>query len=172
MKWIVNFSKKQNLARQKQLPRDDLTKRRSENMQRIYRRKPMPKCKITLRHGCSPVNLLRIFRTPFPKNTSEGLLLAHLPSPLFLSIRHGRVDRLERNNDTLHSLILQYTGLKGNTIIKSMNHNNKHISPIDLKTQVRYTSRKLGAKFQINDPVNMIQYITANVQNHLAVRTA
>ena len=46
MKWIVNFSKKQNLARQKQLPRDDLTKRRSENMQRIYRRKPMPKCNI------------------------------------------------------------------------------------------------------------------------------
>ena len=30
---------------------------------------------ITLRYGCSPVNLLHIFRTPFPKNTSEGLLL-------------------------------------------------------------------------------------------------
>ena len=29
---------------------------------------------ITLRHGCSPVNLLCIFRTPFPKNTSGGLL--------------------------------------------------------------------------------------------------
>ena len=26
-------------------------------------------------HGCSPVNLLPIFRTPFLKNTSEGLLL-------------------------------------------------------------------------------------------------
>ena len=25
---------------------------------------------ITLRHGCSPVNLLHIFRTPFPKDTS------------------------------------------------------------------------------------------------------
>ena len=24
---------------------------------------------ITLRHGCSPVNMLHIFRTPFPKNT-------------------------------------------------------------------------------------------------------
>ena len=24
----------------------------------------------TLWHGCSPVNLLHIFRTPFPKNTS------------------------------------------------------------------------------------------------------
>ena len=29
---------------------------------------------IALRHGCSPVNLLYIFTTPFPKNTSEGLL--------------------------------------------------------------------------------------------------
>ena len=30
---------------------------------------------IALRHGCSPVNLLHIFRTAFPKNTSKGLLL-------------------------------------------------------------------------------------------------
>ena len=31
--------------------------------------------KSSLRHGCSPVNLLHIFRTPFSKNTSGGLLL-------------------------------------------------------------------------------------------------
>ena len=47
----------------------------------------MPKCdsikllcnfiEITLRHGCSPVNLLHISRTPFLKNTSEWLLLEH-----------------------------------------------------------------------------------------------
>ena len=30
---------------------------------------------ITLRHGCSPVNLLHIFKTPFPRNTSGWLLL-------------------------------------------------------------------------------------------------
>ena len=30
---------------------------------------------ITLRHGCSPINLLHIFRTPFLKNTSAWLLL-------------------------------------------------------------------------------------------------
>ena len=30
---------------------------------------------ITLRHGCSPVSLLDIFRTPFLKNTSGLLLL-------------------------------------------------------------------------------------------------
>ena len=45
----------------------------------------MPKCdfnkaasnsiEIALRHGCSPVNLLHIFRTPFYKSTYGGLLL-------------------------------------------------------------------------------------------------
>ena len=47
----------------------------------------MPKCdfnkvalqsnfiEIALRHGCSTVNLLYIFRTPFPRNTSGRLLL-------------------------------------------------------------------------------------------------
>ena len=30
---------------------------------------------ITFRHRCSPVNLLCIFRTPFPKSKSERLLL-------------------------------------------------------------------------------------------------
>ena len=33
---------------------------------------------ITLRHGCSPVNLLHIFRTPFTKNTSGRLLHAYI----------------------------------------------------------------------------------------------
>ena len=65
---------------QKQLSRGVLTKRYSENMQQIYRKTPMPKCdfnkvEIALRHWCSPVNLLRIFRTPFPRNTSGWLLL-------------------------------------------------------------------------------------------------
>ena len=46
-------------------------------MQQIYRGTPMPKCdfEITLRHGCSPVNLLQIFRTLFIENTSGRLLL-------------------------------------------------------------------------------------------------
>ena len=30
---------------------------------------------IALRHGCSPVNLLHILRTPFPRNTSGWLHL-------------------------------------------------------------------------------------------------
>ena len=56
-------------------------------MQKIYKRTPMPKSliEITLRDGCFPVNLLRIFRTPFPKNTSGGLLLTLATSLLSLS---------------------------------------------------------------------------------------
>ena len=38
---------------------------------------------IALRHGCSPVNLLHIFRTPFLKNTSGSLLLNKYFSFLF-----------------------------------------------------------------------------------------
>ena len=44
-------------------------------MQQIYTRTPMPIIEITLRHGCSTVNLLHIFRTPFPRNVSVWLLL-------------------------------------------------------------------------------------------------
>ena len=66
---------------QKQPCRGALKKRCFENMQQIYRITPMPKCdlcnfiEIALRHGCSPVNLLHIFRTPFPSNTSGWMLL-------------------------------------------------------------------------------------------------
>ena len=45
-------------------------------MQQIYKRTPMPKCDYNkVAYGCFPVNLLYIFRTPFPNNTSEGLRL-------------------------------------------------------------------------------------------------
>ena len=33
---------------------------------------------IKLRYGCSPLNLLRISRTPFPKNNSGGLTILYL----------------------------------------------------------------------------------------------
>ena len=56
---------------QKQPPRGNPRKSCSENLQQIYRRTPP----IALRHGCSPVNLLHIFRTAFPRNTSGWLLL-------------------------------------------------------------------------------------------------
>ena len=40
---------------------------------------------IALRHGCSPANLLHIFRTPFPKNISRGLLLSVVTTYFYLS---------------------------------------------------------------------------------------
>ena len=70
---------------QKQPSRGVLKKSCSENMQQIFRRIPVPKCNFNkvgcnfietaLRHERSPVNLLHIFRTPFPKNTSGWLRL-------------------------------------------------------------------------------------------------
>ena len=33
------------------------------------------KVEITLQHECSPVNLLHIFKIPFPNTTCRGLLL-------------------------------------------------------------------------------------------------
>ena len=63
------------MQNQKQPPRGVPKERCSENMQQIYSRTPMPKWEITLRNGCSPVNLLHIFRIPFTKNTFGGLVL-------------------------------------------------------------------------------------------------
>ena len=70
---------------QKRPPRGIPRKRCSENMQQIYREQPMLKCdliklqgnfiEIAHWHGCSPVILLHIFRTPFLRNTSRQPLL-------------------------------------------------------------------------------------------------
>ena len=38
---------------------------------------------IAIRHGCSPVNLLHIFRIPFPRDTSAWLLLELFYQALF-----------------------------------------------------------------------------------------
>ena len=86
----------------KQPSRGVLKKRCSENMQQINRRTPIPKsdfnkhaevrfqypCRsaismkllcnfveIAIRYGCSPVNLLHIFRTPFLRKSSGWLLM-------------------------------------------------------------------------------------------------
>ena len=51
---------------------------------------------IALRHGCSPVNLLHIFRTTFFKSTSEGLLLK------VKSLHHLAQDYLRTHLLTVH----------------------------------------------------------------------
>ena len=58
------------LTHQKQPWRSVLMKSCPENM-----RVAVQLIEITLRHGCSPVNLLHCFWALFPKNTSGGLLL-------------------------------------------------------------------------------------------------
>ena len=47
---------------------------------------------ITLQHGCSPVNLLHIFRTSFPKNTYEGMYVTVFHILSFLSIHYRRFE--------------------------------------------------------------------------------
>ena len=45
------------------------------------------KCiEVALRDGCFPLNLLHVFRIPFPKNTSEWLLLTFLLNTIALLI--------------------------------------------------------------------------------------
>ena len=48
----------------------------------------MPKCDFNkvAWHGGSPVNLLHIFRTPFPRNTPGWLLLQYVSGRFFLSL--------------------------------------------------------------------------------------
>ena len=64
---------------QKQPCRGIVKKMYSENMQQIQANMLQSNfIKITLRHWCSSVNLLHIFKTPFPKNTFGWLLLTWL----------------------------------------------------------------------------------------------
>ena len=65
---------------QKQPTRVVLRKKCSENCIKFTGEHPCRsaisiKLLCNFRHGCSPVNLLHIFRTSFPKNTSGRLLL-------------------------------------------------------------------------------------------------
>ena len=60
---------------QKESSRGVLRKRCSENIQQTYRRTSMSKCNFNKVVLHSPVNLLHIFRTPFPNSFSERRLL-------------------------------------------------------------------------------------------------
>ena len=90
--------------RQKQPFRGVVRKRCSENLQRIYRRTPMPKkdfnkvvkqlywnCTLEWIFSCNTVNLLHVFRRPFSKNTYRDDWFCPLPVSKFIEItlRHG-----------------------------------------------------------------------------------
>ena len=72
---------------------------------------------ITFRHGYSAVNLLHIFRTLFPKNTSGGLLLNNLDTKAALNTKITEVEN--KLPDT-------------NILIKKTNYNAKitEINPL------------------------------------------
>ena len=60
---------------------------------------------ITLRHGCSPVNLLHIFRTPFLKNISGRQLLIVVIS---LDISQTKLDKLDHSFNNMFNKIKYY----------------------------------------------------------------
>ena len=58
----------------------------------------MPKCdfiKVALLHGCSPVDLLYISRTPFPKSNSKELFLKVKSVEAVCKIRSSNVRNIE-----------------------------------------------------------------------------
>ena len=87
LKMLLNISRNVNLAARLSWGQPSILMQEFYEvcLQKLWT--PMPKCdfntikllsifiEIILRHRCSPVNLLYIFRTPFPKNTSGRLLL-------------------------------------------------------------------------------------------------
>ena len=64
---------------------------------------------IELWHGCSPVNLLHIFRTYFLKNTSGWLLLSFQPKVVF---HIETIDLICNANQVTDFYMECYTGLK------------------------------------------------------------
>ena len=58
--------------------------------------------KVTLRHGCSPINWLHIFMTTFPRNTSEWLLLKLWLSALIVG-RKQNVFQIFNNSESYGS---------------------------------------------------------------------
>ena len=69
---------------------------------------------IALRHGCSPVNLLHIFKTPFPRNTSGWLLL----------IFSRRGDKVTQKNENENKQDIKHIHIIHNNILMKI-----HIIP-------------------------------------------
>ena len=122
--------------RQKQPPRGVPSKRCSENMQQIYRKHPCRSAisikllcnfiETAFRHGCSLVNLLHIFRTPFLKNTSGWLLLSKsYYHKAFQFVNSLNVYILELS---YHFDQVNQTNFFRNFILTSENRQKSHIS--------------------------------------------
>ena len=136
-----------------QLSRDVLRKRYSENMQQIYRRKPMPKYDFALRHRYSPVNLLHIFTTRFPKNTSERLLLEQHFKFSEIGLQHpdGRNFQTQENFEKIYyKYIPWYSFVCFELVLRHLKVLNFLFSPLGhyiqlnfLKYQCNFASKNL-----------------------------
>ena len=73
---------------------------------------------ITLRHGYALVNLLHTSRTPFPKNTHEGLLLCY-KSKGYSPVSFPHIFRTPFHKNTYEGLLL-LTVPKSTLIISSL----------------------------------------------------
>ena len=72
--------------------------------------------------------------TSFQENINKSKSSEHYP------------DTSEQPVEKMYSLILPYAGIKGNSIIKTMNNSLKRILPDNVKTRVTYTGQKLKIK--------------------------
>ena len=89
-------------------------------------------------NGC-PWWIIDQVSTSFQENINKIKSSEHYP------------DTSEQPVKKLYSLILLYVGPKGNSIIKTMNNNLKHVLPNNVKTRVTYRGQKLSTKLQIKD---------------------
>ena len=80
---------------------------------------------IAFLHGCFPVNLLHIFRTPFPKNTSRRLLTV-----LVWSMTRGKrvdeekVDETENTEGVIREIDFSFSGSVWNEKLNDWNYKN------------------------------------------------
>ena len=99
------------LTVQKQLPRGVLRKGVSELFCKFTGEQPCRSLisiellcnftKIALWHGCSPEDLLHIFRAPFPKNTSGRLLMTVLLCDISFLYYHAKISKRILNLDQI-----------------------------------------------------------------------
>ena len=134
LKWQSPFK-----SFQKQPSDNVLRKRRSENMQQICRRTAMLKCdfiEITLQYGCSPVNLLRLFRTCFLRTLTRLLLLLRFLSryfPLFTLYMCLWNKEIKRNLSCLLRLFFKGTVMQ---IEKALINDRSRFSEVPWKFRI------------------------------------
>ena len=117
---------------------------------------------ITHWHGCSPVNLLHIFKAPFPKNTSRRLLLTAVHTKPFSSHKGSRSHVLQNRHSwkfcgihrktlVLESVFNTVTDLQDcNFIKKRLQH---MCFPVNIATFVRIIFLKNASGFWSQDTV-------------------